>query len=179
MVKEKDFFERLKTNSNPVVVDFWAPWCGPCKAIEPMVERLGHEYKGSVDLWRVNADDEKQLLRELKIFGIPTLIAFNQGEEIARQTGVGSLPSMMSLFEAAKSGQKPVKRGIPGLDRILRIGIAIALIFLAYSGGFSGLYLGMAILAGLALLSAVYDRLPFWSAISDKMGNWSGQNKNT
>lgn len=171
-MKEQDFFERLKANTNPVVVDFWAPWCGPCKAIEPMLKRLDQEYKGEVDVWRVNADEEGQLLRSLKIYGIPTLIAFNQGEEIARQTGVGSLPSMLSLFEAAKSGQKPTKKGVSSLDRVLRVGIAIGLLFLAYSGGFRGFYLWMALLAGIALFSAVYDRCPIWKAISSKLGDW-------
>ena len=169
---EQEFRDKLKANTNPVVVDFWAPWCGPCKAIEPMLKRLDQEYKGAVDVWRVNADEEQQLLRSLKIYGIPTLIAFNQGEEVARQTGVGSLPSMMSLFEAAQSGQKPAKKGISGLDRILRIGIAIALFFLAYSGGFKSFYLWMAILAGVALFSAVYDRCPIWKVISSKLGDW-------
>lgn len=174
---EQDFFEKIKTNANPVVVDFWAPWCGPCKAIEPMLKRLDQEYKGVVDVWRVNADEEQQLLRHLKIYGIPTLVAFNQGEEVARQTGVGSLPSMVSLFEAAKSGQKPAKKGISGIDRVIRIGIAIVLLYLAYSQGFTGLYLWIAILAGIAFFSAVYDRCPIWKAISSKLGDWGRREK--
>ncbi len=174
---EQDFFDKLQANPNPVVVDFWAPWCGPCKAIEPMLKRLDQEYKGAVDVWRINADEEQHLLRRLKIYGIPTLIAFNQGEEVARQTGVGSLPAMVSLFEAAKSGQKLVKKGLSGLDRVLRIGIAFALLYLAYSEGFKGLYLWLALMAGIAFFSAVYDRCPIWKAISSRLGDWLKRKK--
>ena len=84
---EKDFIERLHSNPQPVVVDFWAPWCIPCRAIKPVVEKLGEEYAGRVDLWEVNADEQPDLLRSLHIYGIPTLIAFHHGQEVGRRTG--------------------------------------------------------------------------------------------
>ena len=166
---EQEFFEKLKANTNPVVVDFWAPWCGPCRAIEPMLKRLDQEYAGRVDVWRVNADENQSLLRSLRIYGIPTLIAFNQGEEVARQTGVGSLPSLTALFDAAQSGEKPVKQGLAMTDRVLRVAIAIALLVLAYSGNFSGLYFWMALLAGVAFFDAVYDRCPIWQTLAPRL----------
>ena len=61
------FFEKLKQNPRPVVVDLWAPWCGPCKVIKPTMEKLAREYQGRVDIWEINADDSQELLRHLKI----------------------------------------------------------------------------------------------------------------
>ncbi len=176
-MNEQEFFDKLKANENPVVVDFWAAWCGPCKAIEPMLKRLDQEYKGSVDVWRVNADEEQQLLRGLKIYGIPTLIAFKQGEEVARQTGVGSLPSLQTLFESAKSGQKMIKKGVSSFDRLLRIAAAIVLLYLAYTRGFTGANLWLAVVAGLVFFSAVYDRCPIWKAITSKVNDLLNREK--
>src|SRR5512139_2039650 len=100
-MNENDFFARVKQNPRPVVVDFWAPWCGPCRAIEPVVKKLGADYAGRVDVWKVNADEQPDVLRSLRIFGIPTLVAFNQGQEVARRTGVASPGTLSTLFEAA------------------------------------------------------------------------------
>lgn len=160
-----DFFERLRQNPLPVVVDFWAPWCGPCRAVEPMLKRVGGEFSGQVDVWKVNADEHPELLRQLRIYGIPTLIGFKSGQEVARHTGVGSPQGLSALFEAAISGEKPANQGIGLIDRIVRLLLGVALLFLAYTGGFSGLYLIAAIAGGLVMFSAVHDRCPVWQAI--------------
>ncbi len=81
------FFERLKQNPNPVVVDLWAPWCGPCRAVKPTLEKLAQEYAGQVDLWEINADENQELLRQLKVYGIPTLIAYQSDQEKMRYVG--------------------------------------------------------------------------------------------
>ena len=86
-MNSKEFFEKLKQNPNPVVVDLWAPWCGPCKMVKPILEKLALEYNGRVDLWQINADDNQDLLRELKVYGIPTLIVYRDGKETLRQVG--------------------------------------------------------------------------------------------
>jgi thioredoxin len=92
-----------------VVVDFWAPWRGPCRTIQPAIEKLSQEFSGQVDVWKVNADEEPELLRSLRIYGVPTLIAFHAGQEIGRRTGVASAEELHSLFEAALSGNRPVR----------------------------------------------------------------------
>ena len=98
------FLENLRKNPRPVVLDFWAPWCMPCRAAAPVVRKLGEDYAGRVDLWKVNADEQPDLLRELRIFGVPTMIAYHNGEEVTRRVGVASKAALAALFEAALAG---------------------------------------------------------------------------
>jgi thioredoxin len=174
MDKTDEFFERLQQNSRPVVVDFWAPWCGPCKMIEPNLKKLDKEYEGRVDVWKVNADEHPDLLRKLHIYGIPTLVGFNNGQEISRQTGVAPYPALTGLFEAALQGVKPaaglaVAAGIAPVERLLRLGIGLALVLLAISGGFQGWYLLAAAAGAAAAFSAIHDRCPLWQSIRPRL----------
>ena len=173
-MSEQDFFERLQNNPRPVVVDFWAPWCGPCRMVEPMLKKVGAQYDGQVDVWKVNADEHPELMQKYRIYGIPTLIGFKDGREIARQTGVGSPAAMEALFEAALSGELPQEpeglvAGLTIIDRFMRVAIGLALLFLAYTGDFDGVYLFIAILGGVAFFTAVYDRCPIWQALAPRI----------
>jgi len=75
----------------PVLVDIWAPWCGPCRAIAPILEKLAIDRAGTLRIVKVNADQEPTLSSRLGVQGIPTLVLFNNGTEISRQ--VGALPT--------------------------------------------------------------------------------------
>ena len=168
----KDFLGRLDESSRPVVVDFWAPWCAPCRMIEPVLHSLEGEYQGKVDLWRINADDHTDLLRYFHVYGIPTLLAFKGQAEVSRSTGVGSQGAIKSLFEAALQGEAPTNAGIQPLERALRMGAGLLLVGLALRGGFSGFSLALAALGGAIAFSAVYDRCPIWQAIAPKASAW-------
>ena len=168
MIKE-EFFKRLHESQYPVVVDFWAPWCMPCRAIEPVMEKLSLEYAGRVDAWKINADKEPDLLRALHLYGIPTLIAYHQGQEISRHTGTGSAASLGALFEAALSGKRPERAEPAPVDRLLRLGAGLALIGLAVLGGLSGLDWVIATAGALVMFTAVYDRCPIYRMVSSRL----------
>jgi thioredoxin 1 len=170
-----DFFEKLKSNPRPVVVDFWAPWCVPCRTIEPVMKKLGEKYKGQVDVWKVNADERPELLRTLKIYGIPTLVAFKDGQVVARRTGAASMDALAGLFEAALSGEQPTRTGLAPLDRVLRLVIGAVLLFLAFQNHFAGFNLLVAVAGGVIAFSAVYDRCPIYRAVSARLKEWLGK----
>lgn len=83
-----DTFEELVLNSPlPVMVDFWAPWCGPCRMIAPIVEDLAAKYAGRAVIAKVNTDENQDMASHLGIMGIPTVILFQDGEEVDRVVG--------------------------------------------------------------------------------------------
>jgi len=71
----------------PVVIDFWAPWCGPCRAIAPLIEQLAERYDGKVKVGKLNVDDNPEVAQKYRITGIPSLIAFKDGEVVDQLVG--------------------------------------------------------------------------------------------
>jgi thioredoxin len=172
MTMNNKFFDELEKCPRPVVVDFWAPWCLPCRSIEPLLKQMRQEFQGRVDVWRVNADEQPELLRQLRIFGIPTLVAFQKSAEITRKTGAPSSDGMRRLFDAALSGQPPARQGLSRVDRLVRLGAGLALVAIAGMSHFSGLYFLLALLGGGLMFSGVYDRCPIWQALSGRFSDW-------
>ena len=93
-------FEQTVSNSNvPVLVDFWASWCGPCKMLSPIVDEVAEEANGEFVVGKVNVDDERELAKRFKVMSIPTLIVFKNGEEINRSVGFIEKEQVLALVK--------------------------------------------------------------------------------
>lgn len=86
-VNDNEFQQQVLQSEAPVVVDFWAPWCGPCRIVSPVVEELNKEYNGAVRFVKVNTDDNEQSAMEFGIQVLPTLVIFKEGREVNRLIG--------------------------------------------------------------------------------------------
>ncbi len=81
------FDEVVGASSEPVLVDFWAEWCGPCKMIAPILQELAEEQAGKLRFAKLNVDEESELARRFQVMSIPTLIVFKDGQEVKRSVG--------------------------------------------------------------------------------------------
>jgi thioredoxin len=143
-----EFNNILNAPGKPLVIEFWAAWCGPCRAMEPNLEKTADEFEGSVSLVRINVDDDVEIAQTMKIYAIPTMIAYKDGKELFRKTGSQSLDSLHSIFLSASNGTVEVKSAVSPMARFLRL---INWFFI----------LGGALIA----FWGVYDRCPIYNSI--------------
>ncbi|MEC8063723.1 MAG: thioredoxin [Pseudomonadota bacterium] len=97
-INESSFDQAVLQSNKLVVVDFWAPWCGPCKLIGPILDNLNREYAGEVVFGKVNVDDEPGLAEKYHVRGIPTLLFFKGGDIVSTKVGLLSAEQLRSII---------------------------------------------------------------------------------
>lgn len=100
-VTDATFEDEVKNSDVPVVVDFWAEWCGPCKQIGPALEELSEEFDGKVKIAKVNVDQDMNSAAGLNVRGIPALFIFKDGEVVSNKTGAAPKAALKSWIESA------------------------------------------------------------------------------
>ena len=151
---EAEFRARLRDHAGPVVVDFWAPWCGPCRAMAPALAELEIAFTGRVEVWKIDVDSEAEVAAALGVRVIPTLVAFNGEQEVTRVVGAPARRRLRALFEQAVTGVAVVL-GMEPRDRAMRAVAGLGLALIAWRTGEPVLFVA----AGLLLLAASYDIL--------------------
>jgi thioredoxin 1 len=98
-VTDSSFDADVLQSDTPVLVDFWAPWCGPCRAVAPILEELAGEYEGKVTVAKVNTDESQKYAAQFGVQAIPTMIFFKGGKEVNRVVGVKPKSALKADFD--------------------------------------------------------------------------------
>ena len=102
-VTDSTFDAKVVKGERPVMVDFWAPWCGPCRMVAPLVEELAEEYDGKIDFYKLNTDDNPRVAMQFGIRSIPTLLVFKKGEVVGQVIGYRPKSDLKKRLDEALS----------------------------------------------------------------------------
>jgi len=98
-IKSDNFDELVLKSSVPVLIDFWANWCGPCRVVGPIIDELAEEYDGRFKIGKVNVDEESELAIKFNVLSIPTMIVFKDGNQVERVIGARSKKELKELLD--------------------------------------------------------------------------------
>ncbi|RLG32960.1 thioredoxin [Methanosarcinales archaeon] len=98
-ITDANFKQEVLESEIPCLVDFWAPWCGPCQMIGPIVKEIAQKYQGKIKVCKLNVDDAKQTALEYKVMGIPSLIVFKDGKETDKVVGAVPKSAVESMIK--------------------------------------------------------------------------------
>ena len=98
-VDEKSFQAEVLNSDVPVLVDFWAEWCGPCKMIAPVIDELAQELQGKLKVAKVNVDEAQELAMQYSVMSIPTLLVFKKGEVVSQIVGAMGKPQLLNKLK--------------------------------------------------------------------------------
>ncbi len=98
-ITDDNFDEEVSSSSTPVLVDYWATWCGPCKMVGPIVEEIASEYEGRLKVGKLDVDSNQALAAKQNVMSIPTLLIFKEGEVVAQQVGALSKTQLTEFIE--------------------------------------------------------------------------------
>lgn len=104
------FEQTVLQSKRPVLVDFWAEWCRPCRTLAPVVEAVARQYAGAADVFKLNVDDSPSIAQRYAIQGIPTLILFKDGEEQERIVGIASQEAISRMIDSHLSASLDARK---------------------------------------------------------------------
>jgi len=103
-ITEQNFDSEVVNSSLPVLIDFWAEWCGPCKMIGPMVKDVAEEYSGKLKVGKVNVDEFGTIAQKYRILSIPTLLFFKNGEVVSQMVGAAPKKELLRHIDKVLAG---------------------------------------------------------------------------